>query len=67
LSVLTTLPRVEESEGKFTDDERKAVEEALGKDHRVVKVEWNRFGDGKHRALILVRVQKGLARVVGII
>jgi hypothetical protein len=67
IKLVTTLPRLEEAEGKFTDDERKAVEEALGKDHRVVKVEWDRFGEGKHRALILVRFREGLAKVVGII
>jgi hypothetical protein len=67
VKLVTTLPKLEASEGKFTDDERKAVEAALGKDHRVVKVEWDRGGDGKHKALIRVRLQKGKAKVVGII
>jgi hypothetical protein len=67
IKLVTTLPKLEESEGKFTDDERRAFEEVLGKDHRVVKVEWDRFGEGKHRTLILVRLQKGKAKVVGII
>ena len=67
IKLVTTLPKLEEAEGKFTDDERKAVEAVLGKDHRVVKVEWDRFGEGKQRMLILVRLQQGKARVVGII
>lgn len=67
IKLVTTLPKLEQSEGKFTDDERKAVEEVMGKDHRVVKVEWNRFGEGKHMALILVRFREGKAKVVGII
>jgi hypothetical protein len=64
---VTTLPRLEASEGRFTDAERKALEAALGKDHRVLKVEWDRVGEGKHKALILVRIQKGEAKVVGIL
>jgi hypothetical protein len=64
---VTTLPELEKSEGNFTGDERKAAEEALGKDHRVVKVEWDRFGEGQHKALVLVRIRRGKAKVVGII
>src|SRR5262249_2820431 len=64
---VTTLPELEKREGKFTDEERKTIEAVLGKDHRVVKVEWNRAGDGKHRRLIFVRFQKSTAKVVGII
>ena len=67
VKLVTTLPELEKSEGKFTDDERKASEEALGKDHRVVKAEWDRFGEGKRGALIFVRLRKGKAKVVGII
>jgi hypothetical protein len=67
IMLVTTLPKLEESEGKFTDDERKACQAALGKDHRIVKVVRNRSGEGKHEALILVRLQKGKAKVVGII
>jgi hypothetical protein len=64
---VTTLPEWEKSEGKFTDAERKTLEKVLGKEHRLVRVEWNRVGDSKHKTLILVRLQKGKARVVGIL
>ena len=67
IKLVTTLPKLEESDGKFTDDERKVVEEVLGKDHRVVKVEWNRFGEGVHKTLIFVRLLDGKAKVAGII
>jgi hypothetical protein len=67
VKLVTTLPKLEASEGKLTDDERKAVEEVLGKDHRVVRVEWDRVGEGKQKRLILVRFQKGEAKVVGIL
>jgi serine/threonine protein kinase len=64
---VTTLPKLEESVGNFTDAERKALQAALGPDHRVVRVEWNRAGAGKHRMLIFVRFHKGEAKVVGVI
>lgn len=67
IKLVTTLPKFEASEGKFTDNERKAVEEVLGKDHRVVKVEWNRSEGGKSMYLIFVRLEKGKAKVVGMI
>jgi hypothetical protein len=67
IKLVTTLPELEAAEGKFTDDERRACEEALGKDHRVVKVEWTRSGKDRHRTLILVRLHKGTAKVVGLI
>jgi hypothetical protein len=64
---VTTLPQLEESEGKFTDDERAAVQRATGKDHRVVMVEWVRREEGKHQALFFIRLQDGKAKVVGTI
>jgi hypothetical protein len=67
ITLVTTLPELEESEGKFTDNERKTVQQVLGKDHRVVKVEWDRHGEGKHMALIFIRLQGGKASVVGVI
>jgi hypothetical protein len=67
IKLVTTLPKFEQSEGKFTGNERKAVEEVLGKDHRVVEVGWNRFGGSKSRHLIFVRIRKGEAKVVGMI
>lgn len=67
IKLVTTLPKLEEAEGKFTDNERKAVQAVLGNDHRVVKVEMNRGEGGKHVHLIFVRIQNGKAKVVGII
>jgi hypothetical protein len=67
IKLVTTLPELEKSEGKFTDAERKAMEAVLGKDHRVVKIEWNRPGERKHPSLILIRIQKDKAKVVGLI
>ena len=67
ITLVTTLAKLEELEGKFTEAERKAVQGVLGKGHRVVKVEWDRHGEGRHRALIFVRFQEGKAKVVGII
>ena len=64
---VTTLPKLEEAEGKFTEAERKTVETVLGKDHRVVKVEWDRHGEGKHKVLFFIRLQEGEAKVVGIL
>jgi hypothetical protein len=64
---VTTLAQLEQSEGKLTDAERQAFEEVLGPDHRVVMVEWNRSGEGKHRMLILVRFKKDETKVVGLI
>jgi hypothetical protein len=64
LKRVTTLTNLE---GSVTDAERKALAEALGPDHRIVMVEWNRAGEGNHRMLILVRFEKGEARIVGLL
>lgn len=67
IMLITTLPKLEEAEQKFTENERKAVQAVVGKDHRVVRVEWHRHGAGKHVHLFFIRLQKGQARIVGMI
>ncbi len=64
---ITTLPKLEKADGKFTDGERATVMGVMGKQHRVVEVEWNRAGEGKHRQLLFLRLKDGKAHVVGVI